>query len=130
MLKISQEELAKSVGITFQQIQKYEKGANRISASRLFMLARYLKTSVSFFFEGFQDLIYNQRKVDNQMVLAEDSTKADYVAEKSHQINNKLHNLSTDIDELIVAFSHINDEGIRQNILKLVNSMGKRKKKS
>ena len=49
---ISQEKLGEALGLTFQQIQKYEKGANRISASRLQNIAKILGVPVSFFFEG------------------------------------------------------------------------------
>ena len=49
---MTQQQLAQSVGIRFQQIQKYESGANRISASRLWDLARALDMPVSFFFDG------------------------------------------------------------------------------
>ena len=42
------------MGLSFQQIQKYEKGANRISASRLFELTRILEVDISYFFEGFE----------------------------------------------------------------------------
>ncbi|MDP1602449.1 MAG: helix-turn-helix transcriptional regulator [Legionella sp.] len=52
MLGMTQKELADSVGITFQQIQKYEKGTNRISASRLQEFAGLLKTPAPSFFEG------------------------------------------------------------------------------
>jgi transcriptional regulator with XRE-family HTH domain len=51
MLSMSQEKLGESLGITFQQIQKYEKGTNRIGASRLQHIARVLQVPVSFFFE-------------------------------------------------------------------------------
>lgn len=51
-LKISQKALADQTGITFQQIQKYERGANRISASRLYDLAKVLRVPPSYFFEG------------------------------------------------------------------------------
>jgi len=51
MLGMSQEKLGEHLGITFQQIQKYEKGANRIGASRLQEIARVLNTPISFFFE-------------------------------------------------------------------------------
>jgi transcriptional regulator with XRE-family HTH domain len=51
MLGMSQEKLGESLGITFQQIQKYEKGTNRIGASRLQNIARVLSVPVSFFFE-------------------------------------------------------------------------------
>src|ERR1019366_7183127 len=48
---MSQEKLGNAIGLTFQQVQKYERGANRISASRLFQLARALEVPVAFFFE-------------------------------------------------------------------------------
>jgi len=49
---VSQEKLGEALGLTFQQIQKYEKGTNRISASRLQQIAKMLGVPVSFFFEG------------------------------------------------------------------------------
>ena len=52
LLALTQEKLAQAVNIRFQQIQKYESGANRISASRLWSLAKALDVSVSYFFEG------------------------------------------------------------------------------
>ena len=52
MLAISQEKLAHALGLTFQQVQKYEKGTNRIGAGRLQQIARILKVPVGFFFEG------------------------------------------------------------------------------
>ena len=51
-LGISQEKLAESLGLTFQQIQKYEKGINRIGASRLLEIAGVLHVGIEFFFEG------------------------------------------------------------------------------
>lgn len=52
LLGMTQQKLAESVGIKFQQIQKYESGANRVSASRLWALAEALEVPVSHFFEG------------------------------------------------------------------------------
>ena len=52
-LKISQQELAKHLNLTFQQVQKYERGSNRISASKLFEIAQVLQVPVAFFFEGY-----------------------------------------------------------------------------
>lgn len=52
LINMSQERLGELLGITFQQVQKYEKGANRISASRLFYSAKTLGVPVQFFFEG------------------------------------------------------------------------------
>ncbi|SDG23307.1 Transcriptional regulator, contains XRE-family HTH domain [Limimonas halophila] len=51
LLGMSQEKLGEAIGLTFQQVQKYERGANRIGASRLFDLARVLDVPVGFFFE-------------------------------------------------------------------------------
>ncbi|PZR37209.1 helix-turn-helix domain-containing protein [Caulobacter segnis] len=52
MLNVSQQKLADAVGKTFQQIQKYENGANRVSCSVLYLFARELHTDVGFFFDG------------------------------------------------------------------------------
>jgi transcriptional regulator with XRE-family HTH domain len=54
-LKFSQEVLADTLGLTFQQVQKYESGANRISASKLFEIARTLKVPVGWFFDGLEE---------------------------------------------------------------------------
>lgn len=55
MIGMTQQQLANAVGIKFQQIQKYESGANRVSASRLWDLSQALSVPVSFFFEGLDD---------------------------------------------------------------------------
>ncbi len=55
-LKITQTELAGHLGISFQQVQKYERGMNRLSASRLYEIARVLQVGVEYFFEGFEGL--------------------------------------------------------------------------
>jgi len=52
MLSMSQEKLGDALGLTFQQVQKYEKGTNRIGASRLQQISNILQVPVSFFFEG------------------------------------------------------------------------------
>ncbi len=52
LLGLSQEKLAEAIGITFQQIQKYERGANRVSASRLYDLAQVLAVPIDYFFDG------------------------------------------------------------------------------
>jgi transcriptional regulator with XRE-family HTH domain len=52
MLSMSQEKLGNSLGLTFQQVQKYEKGTNRIGASRLQQISEALRVPVAFFFEG------------------------------------------------------------------------------
>ncbi len=54
-LEISQDTLGKSMGVTFQQIQKYEKGVNRISASKIYELAGQLEVPIQYFFDGYVD---------------------------------------------------------------------------
>jgi transcriptional regulator with XRE-family HTH domain len=51
-LGISQEKLAESIGLTFQQVQKYERAANRVSASKLWEMAQALNTNIAYFYEG------------------------------------------------------------------------------
>ena len=51
-LGLTQTELSRAIGVTFQQVQKYEKGANRISASKLWDIARFFKVDIGYFFEG------------------------------------------------------------------------------
>ena len=55
MLSMSQEKLGDALGLTFQQVQKYEKGTNRVGASRLQQIAQILQVPVAFFFEGASD---------------------------------------------------------------------------
>ena len=56
-LKISQTTLAESIGVRFQQVQKYESGANRVSASRLLMIAETLGVPISYFFQGLDSAV-------------------------------------------------------------------------
>lgn len=54
-LGYSQSDLGAALGVSFQQVQKYEKGANRISASKLFEIAQFFKSEIGYFFDGFTD---------------------------------------------------------------------------
>lgn len=74
MVGMTQQQLAEHVGIKFQQIQKYETGMNRVSASRLWDIADALEVPVSFFFEGLE------RKGEEK--AASDSVPADILADK------------------------------------------------
>ena len=56
-LGISQERLAESIGLTFQQVQKYERAANRVSASKLWEMSRALSTNIGYFYEGLGEAI-------------------------------------------------------------------------
>ncbi|QRF67150.1 helix-turn-helix domain-containing protein [Ponticoccus alexandrii] len=74
LVGMTQQQLAERVGIKFQQIQKYETGANRVSASRLWDIADALEVPVSFFFEGIEN--------DGAEIEATDSVPADILGDK------------------------------------------------
>ena len=61
-LGLTQTKVAKAISVTFQQIQKYEKGTNGVSSIRLLQLANYLKVPVNFFFEEFSEYLINLEK--------------------------------------------------------------------
>ena len=61
-LGLTQTKVAKAINVTFQQIQKYEKGTNGVSSTRLLQLANYLKVQVNYFFEDFSEYLINLNK--------------------------------------------------------------------
>ena len=61
-LGLTQTKVAKAINVTFQQIQKYEKGTNGVSSIRLLQLANYLKVPVNYFFENFSEYLINLEK--------------------------------------------------------------------
>lgn len=75
LLGLTQQQLAESVGIRFQQIQKYECGANRVSASRLFELAESLDVPVQYFYDGLSER-------DEAVQADEDVMAADVLSQK------------------------------------------------
>ena len=67
-LALTQTKVAKAINVTFQQIQKYEKGTNGVSSIRLLQLANYLKVPVNYFFEDFSEYLINLEKTqENHM---------------------------------------------------------------
>lgn len=107
----SQHELAKKVGITFQQIQKYEKGLNRISASRLYWFIKILGVDFKFFFEGVDNLLEQDAMFVESGALNEDSN------------NNLLANIDWESKEtltLLRSYYSIKDEYARQKLLSLI----------
>ncbi len=108
MLGMSQEKLGEKLGLTFQQVQKYEKGTNRIGASRLQHISQILKVPVAFFFEG----------VSGPGKQNEDgSSKApvtDYVSDFLS---------SSDGLALTKAFSNIKDSKLRRKVVDLVEEI-------
>jgi transcriptional regulator with XRE-family HTH domain len=78
MVGMSQEGLGDAVGITFQQVQKYEKGANRIGSSRMVQIANALNTTPAFFFEGAPSLGDGASKKKTDSDLAGPSIVTDF----------------------------------------------------
>jgi len=62
-LGLTQTKVAKAINVTFQQIQKYEKGTNGVSSIRLLQLSNYLKVPINYFFEDFSDYLINADKI-------------------------------------------------------------------
>jgi transcriptional regulator with XRE-family HTH domain len=79
MVGMTQQQLGDIVGIKFQQIQKYETGMNRISASRLWDIAQALGVSISFFFEGFDE---DESVAEVAAAAAADVQRGDLLADK------------------------------------------------
>lgn len=80
MVGMTQQQLAEKVGIKFQQIQKYETGMNRVSASRLWDIAKSLGVPVAFFFEGMAEVV--PEAATQQMTPEETSVPSDILADK------------------------------------------------
>jgi transcriptional regulator with XRE-family HTH domain len=79
MVGMTQQQLGDIVGIKFQQIQKYETGMNRISASRLWDIAQALDVSISFFFEGFEG---EETAAQTAAAAAPETQRGDLLADK------------------------------------------------
>lgn len=107
LLGLSQERLAEQVGITFQQIQKYENGANRVSASRLYQLSQVLDIPVSFFFEN-----------SNESLIAGFAEGEQLHFEGQGDIMNRKETL-----ELVRTYYSIENPKLRKDLFKLVKSM-------
>jgi transcriptional regulator with XRE-family HTH domain len=112
LLGMSQEKLGEKLGLTFQQVQKYEKGINRIGASRLYDLAQVLGVSVQFFYE---DAPIGEPRVDGQ------DGQAAGDGQDEHSIVEFLR--SRDGLELNRAFVRIPDLKARRAIVDLVRSL-------
>jgi len=102
-LGISQTKLANALGVSFQQVQKYEKGSNRISASKLLAISNLLERPVSYFFEGAEEAGGKEKSLapDDQMVSME----------------------SREVYEVIRNYSRIGNESVRQGLRRLIASL-------
>ena len=101
---MSQETLAKYLDMSFQQVQKYESGANRISASRLFLLTQVLNTDISYYFEGLSDPGGEKRR--------------DTDGVPTHSM------LKRETMELVRAYMAINNPLVRQQLQTLFSTLG------
>ena len=107
MLAMSQEQLAEALGLTFQQVQKYEKGANRIGAGRLQQISQILQVPVAFFFEGAPNASAPHGSNGSTLSMAE--------------INNFISN--PDGLRLIGAFMRIDNAALQRRIVMLVQEI-------
>ena len=109
LLGLSQEKLGEAVGITFQQLQKYERGSNRISASRLFNLAQVLGVSVSFFFDDLPP-----------------KTEGEAVAEvpESNETGEFAPMAKRETLELVRAYYRIGEGVVRRRAFELIKALG------
>jgi len=103
-LGISQERLAESLKLTFQQVQKYERGANRVSASKLWEIARALRTNVAYFYEGLES-------EDNE-------TTHGFIGANAQEFL-----LTPEGMELAATFPRVRRPGVRRKVLDLVRAM-------
>ena len=112
LLGLSQEKLAEQLGLTFQQVQKYEKGINRIGASRLFDLAQVLSVPVQFFYDDAPVAVTAEHAAGEPNVAARpvDDDLVDF-----------LH--SREGIELTKAFVRISDQKVRRSIVELVRAL-------
>jgi transcriptional regulator with XRE-family HTH domain len=112
LLGMSQEKLGEAIGLTFQQVQKYERGANRVGASRLYDLSRVLEVPVSFFFDDMPEEI-SSKSVHERREMSETPDPFD---------NDPMNRRET--LELVRAYYRITDPNQRKKIFELVKSMG------
>lgn len=111
LLGMSQEKLAESVGLTFQQVQKYERGTNRVSASRLYQFSKILDTSVSYFFEQFSG--------DN----AQTAPVYAFSDNEQEKFVNEEHLYDKETIELIRVYYQIQNPKVRKDIFRIIKSM-------
>lgn len=111
MVGMTQEKLGDQLGVTFQQIQKYEKGANRIGASRLQEISRILEVPVAYFFEDARGL--------TDAIVEPEYGVAENVAAKFEISRGP----SSEQQALSTAFNRIGDARIRRRIIDLVETL-------
>jgi len=116
LLGMSQERLGEALGLTFQQVQKYERGVNRVGASRLFDLSRVLDVPISFFFDDMPDSLAANFGGLPSRRSAGGSDQSDSFADDTLSRRETL--------ELVRAYYRITDPSIRKRVFDLIKSMG------
>ncbi len=111
LLGMSQERLGEALGLTFQQVQKYERGANRIGASRLFDLSRVLDVPVSYFFEDMAEGV--EAASPRYMVRA---------TEDPPEVEDNLMSQRETL-ELVRAYYRISDPDVRKHVFDLAKAL-------
>jgi transcriptional regulator with XRE-family HTH domain len=117
MLSMSQEKLGDALGLTFQQVQKYEKGTNRIGASRLQQIALILQVPVSFFFDGAPHVPGPTARPEGMAEAPSPAYVSDFLA-------------TSDGLALTKAFMRITDSKLRRRIVDLVEQIAASEKRS
>ena len=115
LMGMSQEKLGEAIGLTFQQVQKYERGANRVGASRLFDLSRVLDVPVSFFFDDMPDGVSKQ----SPRLIGTGSVEDDGLDMPSADPMTKRETL-----ELVRAYYKIRESRVRKRIFEMVKAVG------
>ncbi|MFN6954965.1 MAG: helix-turn-helix domain-containing protein [Acetobacteraceae bacterium] len=113
LLGMSQEKLGEALGLTFQQIQKYERGVNRIGASRLFDLSRVLDVPIGFFFDDMPG--------ESSLPASASRTRLSGMAEAQEGFEDDLHRRET--LELVRAYYRITDPAVRKRVFDLIKSL-------
>jgi len=113
ILGFSQEDLAKSIGLTFQQIQKYERGINRISVSRLVDICRALKTPVDYFLEG----SFSVNRVGSRKLAVKGFSDTKQELFEADPMVKK------DVMELVRAYSKIRRPQLKKQILEMAKAL-------
>ena len=113
LLGMTQDRLAAALGLTFQQVQKYERGRNRISASRLYQLARVLKVPISYFYEDMTPAVAASSPA------AKKRGRAKKLFGHAPDILNK-----RETRELVRAFYRIEDADARKRVYELIKVLG------
>lgn len=115
MLGLSQEELAKSIGLTFQQVQKYERGTNRISVSRLSDISKALKVSMDYFLDGCSSAAAGNGK---KLAMKGVSDTPQAMLEPDPMTKR-------DVLELVRAYEQIGTPALKKQLLEMAKTMAK-----